>query len=92
MPNYSFPTSVIWPSHGTCCMLLPLKVPPHFLEREIVDTVLRTNQTLLKTRKHALFLKVGWLDPDFFAFDSCLEVLSADRDVRPPDCIVVSVL
>ena len=31
------------------------RYPPHFLRREIVDTVLRTNQTLLKTRKHAFF-------------------------------------
>ena len=26
------------------------------------------------------------------SFDSCLGDLSADRDVRPPDCIVISVL
>ena len=57
---------------------------PHFLKGEIVDTVLRTNQTLLKARKHAFFFfkKVGGLDPDFFAFDSCLGDLSADRDVE----------
>ena len=57
--------------------------PPHFLKGEIVDTVLQTNQTLSKARKHAFFLKkVGGLDPDFFAFDSCLGDLSADRDVE----------
>ena len=56
---------------------------PHFLKGEIVDTVLRTYQTLLKARKHAFFLKkAGGLDPDFFAFDSCLGDLSADRDVE----------
>ena len=84
----------VWSGHrmvlGAC--YFRWRYPPHFLRREIVDTVLRTNQTLLKTRKHAFFFKVGWLDPDFFAFDSCLEDLSADRDVRPPDCIMVSVL
>ena len=31
--------------------------PPHFLKGEIVDTVLQTNQTLSKARKHAFFLK-----------------------------------
>ena len=66
-------------------MLLPLKgTPPLFLKGEIVDTVLQTNQTLSKARKRAFFLKkkVRGLDPDFFAFDSCLGDLSADRDVE----------
>ena len=41
-----------------------------------------------------LFLKkkVGGLDPDFFAFDSCLVDLSADRDVEFALLIVSSYL
>ena len=36
--------------------------------------------------------KVGGLDPDFFAFDSCLGDLSADRDVEFALLIVSSYL
>ena len=44
-----------WPSIA-CYMLHATSAEgtsPHFLKGEIVDTVLRTNQTLLKARKHA---------------------------------------
>ena len=55
---------------------------PHiFSKGKFLDIVLRTNQILLKARKHAFFKKkVGGLDPDFFTFDCCLGDLSADRD------------
>ena len=70
-----------WPSRVTCCMLLPLKVPRAFSQRGNCRLCLRTNQTLLKARKHAFFFKkVGRLDPDFFAFDNWLGDLSTDKD------------
>ena len=48
-----------WPSIA-CYMLHATSAQataPHFLKGEIVDTILRTNQTLLKARKHAFFKK-----------------------------------
>ena len=76
MPNYSFPATVIWLSHGTCCMLFPLKVPPALFQRW--------------NCRHCFANQPNPLD--FFAVYSCLGDLSADRDVRPPDCIVISML
>ena len=67
-----------WPSRVTCCMLLPLKVPPAFSQRGNCRHCFANQPNPLKARKHA----VRRLDPDFFAFDSCLGDLSADRDVE----------
>ena len=83
MPDHS--SQGVSLSHVACCVLHATsggRTTP-FLKGKIVDMVLRIYRTLPKTRKYALKKKkMKRLDPDFFAFDSCLGDLSTDKNVE----------
>ena len=66
-----------------CCMLLPVEEPPRFSKGKLLIWFCESTEPFPKTRKYAFFKKkMKRLDPDFFAFDSCLGDLSTDKNVE----------